>query len=221
MAARLSERCRRICGTMSEDCFIKNQNQILCLSDMVINKISGILVIVESAAEKNQRDESRQFFDEALRNMRELLNWVKFLQVAHDLRVPSLLAYETNVPEKRKQTRYPLPEVYHKYIVMKINISGSFVSVLLTNFSQGGMQFKSPEPLDIDAIKECLLHTTHMAEKEAFFTVRIKYCANHNGEYLIGAEIEEISDSITFDFFNNVYDFMVEMMMKAEIVPTD
>jgi hypothetical protein len=188
---------------------------------MVINKISGILAIVESEAEKNQRDETRQFFDEALRNIRELINWVKFLQIAHDLRVPSLLAYETKIPEKRKQTRYPLPEVYRKYVVMKINIAGSFVPVLLTNFSQHGMQFKSPEPLAIESIRECALLATHIAEKEVIFKVRIKYCARDNGEYSIGAEIEEISDSITFDFFNNVYDVMVEMVMNSEIMPVE
>lgn len=186
---------------------------------MVINKVSGIKEIIEITLADNQHEKITENLTEALKSINELTNWVKFLQIAHDLRLLSSLSYGNKTHEKRKEIRYPLPEIYQKHISLKINVSGSWVPVLLTNFSQRGVQFKCPEPLDSGAVYECVLFTVHRINKAVSFKARIKYCTKHEREFVIGATIEEIADAISFNFFEDVYNFIMEITLQEELKP--
>lgn len=179
---------------------------------MVLNKVSGILGVVELTLEENKSEKVARNLEKAAESIHELVNWVKFLQIAHDLRMISLQSEKTVAHENRKDTRYPLPEIYRKYLAMKINIAGSFEEVIIKNISRQGVQFSSPGQLDINSVIDCVLYSTLIIERKVCFRVKIKYCARKDGELITGAKIEEMPDNIDFDFFNNVFEFIKESL---------
>ncbi len=211
----LSERCKRLCGDSAGDCFVRNQNQISCIADMIVNKLSGILSVMEHAAGSDQDYNAEEFVGMALGNVRQLIKWVKFLQISHDLRVPWALAQEERSSEKRGETRYPFPEIYRKYVVIEVDVSGCLTPVMLLNFSQYGMLFSCPEPLEIDSVRNGVLRCHGTIGGEVPFKVRVRHCTEHDGEYVIGGRVEAVSGGDTLDFFKNVHAFVLEAMMKA------
>jgi hypothetical protein len=77
---RFKERCLQICGDDSNPCFIGNNKQIDCISDMIINKVYAVKATVDRAREENQCEEIANFLGMASENVDELINWVKYLQ---------------------------------------------------------------------------------------------------------------------------------------------
>ena len=110
--------------------------------------------------------------------------------------------------DERRETRYPLPEAFQEFILMEVSVNGMTVPVILTNFSMSGIQFRSPQPMDEDTSLECFLRTRHMVGKEVRFTTSVKYCKTKDDDFLVGCQIENVSDASDFDFFQNVFDFM-------------
>lgn len=72
------ERCQRICKS-SLNCFADNKKQLMCISDMVINKAWPIKNLIASAMKKNKCAEVSEILQIASDNMDELVNWVKQL----------------------------------------------------------------------------------------------------------------------------------------------
>ena len=183
---------------------------------MVINKVFGITSILELAKMESKEDAMNEYLNKALNQTQELVNWIKFLQIAHDLKTFISLPGETQAYERRREMRFPLPEIYQKYIILKINISGIFVPVILANFSQHGLQFICSQPLEADSVKDCVLVTSQTIGRQVYFKARVRHCAKQNEEYIVGAQIEEISDSASFDFFTSVHDYILEVLIKQE-----
>lgn len=73
------ERCQQICSD-SSTCFIGNNRQVDCISDMIINKVYAVKATVDRAREDNQCEEIAEFLDMASENVDELISWVKYLQ---------------------------------------------------------------------------------------------------------------------------------------------
>lgn len=214
MTETLSQRCKRLCGGFGENCFVRNQNQISCIADMIINKLSGILAVMEHAA-SDQSYNVGEFACMALKNVRELIDWVKFLQISHDLRVPGSLAYEAKESEKRREMRYPLPELYRKYIIVEIDIAGSLRQVKLSDFSRHGIQFRCSQRLETGSLTNGVLRSAGSVGREVAFKVRIRHCTSYGGEYIAGGNLEAVSDNTIFDFFKSVHDFIWEAIMKS------
>lgn len=211
---RMSERCQNICGDSDGQCFIGNREQILCIADMVINKVSGVKAFIEMIGEGGGGEDAT-VFDRALRNLNELIDWVKFLQIAHDLREVGRLSEEEVAGEHREEMRYPFPEKYRNYVGMRIGEAGSSLPVVLLNFSRRGIQFRSSQRLSVDSSREGLLFTErHPVRKSVSFTVRIKHCTKRGDAFIVGGRIENISDDVTLDFFKNVHEFVVESLLK-------
>ncbi len=210
----MKDRCKRICGSESEHCFIDNKKQVACIADMVSNKVAGVLAVIELTAGEDDKNKIIANLNKIMKAVDELDSWVKFLQIVHDLRELNALLSEDGINEKRKEIRYPFPEFYQKYIVLKVWTSGFFVECRLKDFSASGLQFKCPEPIDIDSVKECTLSTNHIIKKSVSFKIRVRHCKKLNGEFLIGSRIKKVSDSMSFNFFRNVYDFIAEPLQK-------
>lgn len=213
---RLDDRCKRICGDTKEDCFIKNREQLSCIADMVLNKVSGVCAFIESAAAENRDIKNAAFFDEALKNIHELVNWIKFLQISSDLRTLRSMIYETRDPEARRETRYPVPEIYQKFISMKVGGSDSLMTVTLSNFSRQGLQFNCPEPLETGSLKEVRLLTSPASAHEVALKVSIRYCNKNDGGYTVGGRIEESPDGVIIDFFKNVHDLILDKITAGQ-----
>ena len=49
MGDKIIDRCKLICGGISENCIIDNTRHLDCIADMVINKTSGISLLLGRA----------------------------------------------------------------------------------------------------------------------------------------------------------------------------
>jgi hypothetical protein len=117
--------------------------------------------------------------------------------------------------ERRKGERYVVPEIYRKYITLKVRkASGEFVPMELLDFSPKGIRMKSPYEISVDSVIECLVSAPKSITKEVPFIGKIKYCIQDEleGDYLMGAEIIETSDRPGFEIFSEVHDFIKERM---------
>jgi hypothetical protein len=117
--------------------------------------------------------------------------------------------------EKRKEERHVVPEIYRKYIILKVRRGpGEFVPMELLDFSRKGIRIRSPYGLSVDLAIECLISAPKSITKEIPFVGKIKYCIQDEFErdYLIGAEIIETSDRPGFEIFSEVHDFIKERM---------
>jgi hypothetical protein len=117
--------------------------------------------------------------------------------------------------ERRKEERYVVPEIYQKYITLKVRkASGEFVPMELLDFSPKGIRIKSSYGLSVHSAIECLISAPKSLTKEVPFIGNIKYCIQDQSEedYLIGAEIIETSDRWGFEIFSEIHDFIKERM---------
>lgn len=103
------ERCHRICGRL-DACFINNKKQIECLSDLLINKAFCTVEILEGILRENKDANLALKLRNALRGPYEIINWTKYIQIAHDLKF-ILKTESLHLPERRIEIRYPLPEI--------------------------------------------------------------------------------------------------------------
>ncbi len=210
----MHERCERICGGHKEQCFIGNKKQVECVADMVINKVFGISSIIEMAMGESNPEKIRENLSHAFRTVNELVTWVKYLQISHDLLVLSSLSRESAIHEKRTEIRFPLTEIHQKYIMMKVKIADSFVPVGITNFSAHGIQFTCPEPLAPGTVKDCILLSTRVIEKEVSFRVKVKYCTKQGAAFIAGVRTESVSDTVFFDFFRSVHELIMQVLSR-------
>jgi hypothetical protein len=117
--------------------------------------------------------------------------------------------------ERRKGERYVVPEIYRKYITLKVRkASGEFVPIELLDFSPRGVRIRSSYGVSVDSAIECLISAPKSLTKEIPFIAKIKYCTQDEpeGDYLMGAEIIETSDRLGFRIFSEVHDFIKERM---------
>ena len=115
--------------------------------------------------------------------------------------------------ERRKETRYVVPEIYQKYITFKIRRDpGEFVPVELLDFNPYGIKIKDSFVSAVDSPLECLISAPKSLTREIPFNVKVKYCIqNDPGEgYLIGAEIVQSGDHLWLNVFSKVHDYINE-----------
>lgn len=211
------ERCNRICGGLNKDCFIGNRNQVVCITDMIINKIAGISALIELAESEDSPEQMSQNLSMVQGQLDALATWIKFLQIANDIRtVMSSTHHDINV-ERRSEHRFPFPGIYHKYIELRTEISDSFKNISIINFSEHGLLFSSSDPIAPGELKECILSTKHTIKKEVHFMVRTRHCRKYKGSYMIGVQIEEVSDVTSFNFFRNIHGFITETFKKINL----
>ncbi len=117
--------------------------------------------------------------------------------------------------ERRERERHVVPEIYRKYIFLKVRKpSGEFSSMELLDFSPKGIRIKSAYGIPVDSAVECLISAPKSITKEIPFVGKIKYCLQDelDGDYLMGAEIVETSDRPGFEIFSEVHNFIKERM---------
>jgi hypothetical protein len=119
--------------------------------------------------------------------------------------------------ERRKETRYVVPEIYQKYITFKIRRDpGEFVPVELLDFSPYGIKMKDSVAFAVDSPMECLISAPKSLTREIPFSVKVKYCIQSEpGEgYFIGGEIVRNGDHLWLNVFSRVHDYINERIGK-------
>jgi hypothetical protein len=220
MKEGIQQRCRRICDGESAQCFIHNKKQLSCLSDMLINNVYGIASILEYAMDEEFTHGMRENISEALNISRNLIDWVKYLQITHDIRQIQPIHQNKEYVKKRSEQRYPLPELYKQYFDLTLQVQGMEVAAQLVNFSRNGLQFKSQAVLGMNEIVDGTLHTRHLVGKTVHFKATARYVLVSGEEYITGAKVTEVSDSGDFDFFHSVHEFILEFIpLPPELRP--
>jgi hypothetical protein len=112
-------------------------------------------------------------------------------------------------PEKRREERFGVPGRCQGYLSLHVKTGGSHIPAVLANFSRNGILFESTLPLETGACTECILSLSLLLNRVISFWITVKYCYKNDNSYIIGAEISTITDHAWFDFFEEIYDFIV------------
>ena len=149
----------------------------------------------------------------------ELINWVKYLQVTHDIRNTEGRTSASCVGKprtKRQEMRYNFPNWFKDFITLRVDGPMDPVSAEITNFSQSGIQFKYTGSPPSDAALACTLLSNDLMGKKVNPLCEVKYFVELEGEMVIGAQVVEVSDSSEFNFFMNISNFMNEILSIRE-----
>ncbi len=195
--------------------FYNNKNPIICIADIVINKISCIKDVLILALKENKNDALSKDLNLASKNIDDLIDWVKYLKITHDLQDLNYMYDESDrMQERRKENRYLLPEIYQKHLNMKVKLSDAFVPVSLIDYSTNGIKFRSQFSFDIDSIKEGIVSLSETDSKIILFKVKIRHCKEHNGMFITGGQIEEIADDISIELFKKIHSYIMGIVVR-------
>ena len=119
---------------------------------------------------------------------------------------------QENMTEKRKEPRYPIAEMYHKFIRLKIKkgpaetIPAKVLNVSLSGLKIGGDEVK----LRIGSVIECSIYIPKVLPEEAHFSAKVRYCTEEKGQkcYLLGIETVQSSQEPWVKIFFRVHDFI-------------
>jgi hypothetical protein len=124
------------------------------------------------------------------------------------------------MPEKRRQTRYTVPEIYQEQITLKIKTDPSEFAVVaeLLNISLSGIKIKYPFPLAVGSIIECSISIPEFIIQEITFGVRVAYSIEDKGDgnYLIGGEIAQTNEELWVNAYFKVHDFIGESLRPSD-----
>ena len=122
--------------------------------------------------------------------------------------------------EKRRQTRYTVPDIYQEQITLKIKTDpGEFAVVAeLINISLSGIKIKYPFPLSVGSIIECTISVPEVITEEITFNARVAYSIEDKGDgnYLIGGEIAQTNEELWVSAYFRVHDFIGESLRPSE-----
>ena len=123
------------------------------------------------------------------------------------------------VIEKRKETRYTIPEIYQEWLTTKImRNSGEFASVRLIDVSLRGIRIKYDFGLAVDSVIKCSISIPIYLTKEFLFSVKVIYCIEDKTDrgYLIGGEITQPDEHLWVKAFLRVHDFIDESLRTGK-----
>ena len=124
------------------------------------------------------------------------------------------------MPEKRRQTRYTVPDIYQEQITLKIRKDpGEFAVVAeLLNISLSGIKIKYPFPLTVGSIIQCSLSIPELITEEITFSAKVAYSLEDKGDgnYLIGGEIAQTNEQLWVNTFFKVHDFIGESLRPPD-----
>jgi hypothetical protein len=205
---RVSDRCKRICGQKEPECYVNKKEQINCISDMVINKTSSVMMALSASLQMDDSVFLRETARESLSDACELSNWIKYLQIVPDLFTLSTLVLDAASAEKRTEIRYPLPKDFEGRINVIYN---GMLEAKLVNFSQKGLQIISSQPIKEGTVLQCHMMTDVAEGSNNPFKATAMYCVSVDGSNICGARITEMQGSEVFNYFSLVHQFMLDM----------
>jgi phosphoglycolate phosphatase len=124
-----------------------------------------------------------------------------------------ILTTHSSMLERRRKERYAVPEVFRKYIKMKVRIADEMFQVSLLDFSENGFRMLSPVPFDVGSVRECSVSAPRSLNKEIALKARISHCSEAAGNaqvFIAGAEIITVESELWFRIFKNTLQFITE-----------
>jgi len=111
--------------------------------------------------------------------------------------------------EKRHEERHPVPDRFREYMTLHLKAGDRQVPATIANFSRSGILFESSVPFEKGVRTECTLKLSLLVVRSVSFWIEVKYCYQNKNSFIIGAEIDGVGDNTWFDFFEEIYDFIV------------
>ena len=93
---------------------------------------------------------------------------------------------------------------------MELQLEEGALRAVLLDFSRHGLKFSTPESLKPESVIECRLSIPLSLSKEISLTARIRHCTEVEGNYIAGAEIDNVSEDLWFRVFEKVHDFIID-----------
>jgi phosphoglycolate phosphatase len=121
------------------------------------------------------------------------------------------LLYERGYLEaRRKEKRYIVPAGYRDMIDFRIQTPENLAAASLLNYSGRGVMIRLPVALEVGSLMEFIASVPGPLSKEVAFKARIRQCSEHGGQYLAGAEVEEVAGEGWLRVFTRLHAFMAE-----------
>jgi len=206
---RVRDRCKRICGKTREDCFINRREQINCISDTIINKTTIMTLSLGSILQSNDIELMKTKAANAMKSAAELSNWIKYLQLVPDLQALSSLVLDAEADEKRMEIRYPVPDRSRARVLLP----GGTEAVLI-DFSQSGFGMLTREPMETGSVLECRLTSDITGPQMEVFSTEVMYSFPSGDSHSSGLLVSEVRGYGSFNFFNLVNQFLMDMEMQ-------
>ena len=114
------------------------------------------------------------------------------------------------IEEKRREERHPIPPVYQKYIKLKMQSGQEYLQATLLDFSEHGIMLKSIVPFSPGQVVECVATVPKSLTRMVLFKAVIRHCEPSDEDFIIGAEIQSVSDETWFRVFKKILAFIKE-----------
>lgn len=210
---KVADRCKRICGGSTEQCYIRNDKQLRCIADMVINKTATIIKGLKSALENDDNKALKQAALLSMRNATELSNWIQYLQTISDYNSYSKLVLDATSSERRTEIRYPLWDRCQKKFQVLLNNGADQAEIL--NISQSGVELRTQKDIPKGTIMECQLVANKQKSRATHFIAEAVYCKKVGDAYECGARVLEAGGEKLFNFFGFVHQFTINIEMNS------
>lgn len=213
MIDRVQDRCGRICGPIERDCYVNRRSQLNCIADLVINKTTGISMILDFALQEPDKNIMDEYIAECLTSAHELANWIKYLQMIKNLQDLSSLVLDADAGDKRSEIRYPMPEKFSDSVVIVLEGENTPPCSVI-NFSQSGVQMVGPVDIKImQHVRGTVMNPR--CSKGTPFAAQVAYCKTDGSVSYVGLRITEVHGAKSFNFFNDVYAAVIESELSG------
>jgi hypothetical protein len=117
-----------------------------------------------------------------------------------------------NITDRREERRYPLSDIYSKYVSCKLFISGSHcLDAQLLEFSMNGLKLQSPVHKEMNSEIDCIISLPKLYPKDLRTRIKIKYvepAEDEGGDYILGAMIIDTDKSYLTRVFTKIIEFV-------------
>jgi hypothetical protein len=122
-----------------------------------------------------------------------------------------LLRSEGYLAERRRDRRYPVPDIYRKYIRVEIKREGGALPAEALGISERGLKLRTDIRLEPGSTFQCVLSAPKSLQREIEATIKVKHCIeDEEGGHVVGAEIEKVESEIWFKVLKNILRFIAE-----------
>jgi hypothetical protein len=116
------------------------------------------------------------------------------------------------ITDRRVERRYPLSDIYSKYVSCKLFISGSdCLEAQLLEFSMNGLKLQSPVHKEMDSELDCIISLPKLYPKDLRTRIKIRHvepAPDEDGDFILGAMIIEADKSYLTRVFTKIIEFV-------------
>jgi hypothetical protein len=116
-----------------------------------------------------------------------------------------------NLKDRREEPRFPLSDVYRKYVSCRLyeGDSDCFEAQIL-DFSMKGLKILSPVYKKLDSEVDCIISLPKLYPKDLRTKIRVRYVgpADDEGNYILGAMIIDADRSYVARVFTKIIEFV-------------